>query len=128
MWSSPSLPEVVIDDLGRAVDHGQPPVRWADHDPDGGGGARKRPSDTSKMVTGAIAGSTEQVTGTLVGGDPDDTIENWVTVPVSKKPTGPAAAAQAQDVEALATCQILNLLLGPLDLKRVGSAGSAQPG
>ena len=43
-----------------------------------------------------------------------------MTVPVSKAPAAPAAAAQAQDVEALATCQILNLLLGPLDLNVLG--------
>lgn len=101
----------------------------------------KKPSVTSKTVTGTIAGSTEQVTGSykitkfavekgklvakgtftgnIVGGDPNDTIKKKVTVPVSKAPA-PAAAAQAQDVEALATCQILNLLLGPLDLNVLG--------
>jgi len=88
-----------------------------------------------------IAGSTEKVTGSykitkfavekgklvakgtftgnIVGGDPDDTIKKKVTIPVSKAPA-PAAAAQAQDVTALATCQILNLLLGPLDLNVLG--------
>jgi len=57
-------------------------------------------------------------TGNIVGGDADDTIKKTVTVPVSKAPAAPAAAAQ--DVEALATCQILNLLLGPLDLNVLG--------
>ena len=102
----------------------------------------KKPSVTSKTVTGTIAGSTDQVTGNykitkfavekgklvakgtftgnIVGGDPDDTIKKKVTVPVSKAPAAPAAAAQAQDVESLATCQILNLLLGPLDLNVLG--------
>jgi hypothetical protein len=55
-------------------------------------------------------------TGTL--GSADDTVKKAVTIPVSKKPATPAAAAG--DVEALATCQILNLLLGPLDLNLLG--------
>ena len=59
-------------------------------------------------------------TGNIVGGDADDTIKKKVTVPVSKAPAAAGAAAQAQDVQAHATCQILNLSLGPLDLNVLG--------
>jgi hypothetical protein len=97
----------------------------------------KKPSLTVKDVTGKTADGTAvegtyKITkfavekgelvakGTFTGtlGGEDDTVKKAVTIPVSKAPAAPAA--QAQDVQALATCQVLNLLLGPLDLNLLG--------
>ena len=97
----------------------------------------KKPSLTVKDVTGKTADGTvvdgtykiakfavekgELVAkGTFTGslGGVDDTFKKAVTIPVSKAPAAPVA--EAQDVEALATCQVLNLLLGPLDLNLLG--------
>jgi hypothetical protein len=61
--------------------------------------------------------------GTLTAtlGEADDTVKKAVTVPVSLDPAdAPAEGAAAGDVQAQATCQILNLLLGPLDLNLLG--------
>ena len=56
-------------------------------------------------------------TGTL-GGD-DDTVKKAVTIPVSQGATA-APAAAGQDVQAQATCNVLNLSLAPLDLNLLG--------
>ena len=61
--------------------------------------------------------------GTLTAtlGGTDDTVKKAVTVPVSKAPAKtPAPGAAAGDVQALATCPILDLSLGPLDLNLLG--------
>ena len=100
----------------------------------------KKPSLTQE-VTGNIAGTTQEVngtykitkfavekgklvakgtfTGTIVGSDGTDTVKKAVTIPVSKGPPTLRASA-AQDVQALATCPILDLSLGPLDLNLLG--------
>jgi len=99
---------------------------------------RKKPSIEVKKVTGKIVGTEQAVkgtykitkfavekgklvakatfTGNVVGGDGDDTIKKKVTIPVSQG----AAPAAGQDVQAQATCNVLNLSLGPLDLNLLG--------
>jgi hypothetical protein len=98
---------------------------------------KKKPSITQE-VTGKIAGTDQVVkgtykitkfavekgklvakatfTGNIDGGDGSDTIKKKVTIPVSQG----AAPAAGQDVQAQATCNVLNLSLGPLDLNLLG--------
>ena len=102
---------------------------------------KKKPSLTQRSP-GTIAGTDQEVkgtykitkfavekgklvakgtfTGNIVDGDADDTIKKAVTIPVSQGPPLLRAAAQAQDVQAQATCNVLNLSLGPLDLNLLG--------
>ncbi len=100
---------------------------------------RTKPSFTVQNVTGEIAGTNTAVNGTykitkfaeekgkLVAkgtftgtlGSDDDIVKKAVSIPVSLDPDAEAPAA-AKDVAALATCQVLNLLLGPLDLNILG--------
>jgi hypothetical protein len=101
--------------------------------------APRKPSLTQE-VTGTVEGTTQEVngtykitkfavekgklvakgtfTGTIKGSDGTDTVKKAVTVPVVGAAADPAAAAQ--DVQALATCPILDLSLGPLDLNLLG--------
>jgi hypothetical protein len=101
----------------------------------------KKPSLTQK-VTGTIDGTTQEVngtykitkfavekgkglvakgtfTGTIKGSDGTDTVKKAVTIPVSKG-TSDTPLAAGQDVQAQATCNVLNLSLGPLDLNLLG--------
>jgi len=88
---------------------------------------------TGKTADGTVVKGTYKITkfavekgklvakGTFTGtlGGVDDTVKKAVTIPVSKG--GPATpAAVGQDVGAQATCNILNLSLGPLDLNLLG--------
>jgi hypothetical protein len=98
---------------------------------------RKKPSIEVKKVTGTIVGTEQAVTGTykitkfavekgelvakgtftgnIVDGDGSDTIKKAVTIPVSQ-----GASPAGEDVQAQATCNLLNLSLGPLDLNLLG--------
>lgn len=55
-------------------------------------------------------------TGKILGSDGTDTVKKAVTIPVSQG----AEDASGQDVQAQATCNVLNLSLGPLDLNLLG--------
>ena len=101
---------------------------------------RKKPSLTQE-VTGTIEGTTQEVngtykitkfavekgklvakgtfTGTIKGSDGTDTVKKAVTIPVSQGASDTPLAA-GQDVQAQATCHVLNLSLGPLDLNLLG--------
>ncbi len=57
-------------------------------------------------------------TGKTLGGDGEDAVKKAVTVPIQGATADPGAAAG--DVQALATCPILDLSLGPLDLNLLG--------
>ena len=98
----------------------KPSITWrrsSARSPAPAGGQRlptRSPSSPWRRATGGQGHLHRQLLG-----DGDDTVKKAVTVPVSQ---GPHPRCGAEDVQAQATCQILNLLAGPAGSQPVGSA------
>jgi hypothetical protein len=63
------------------------------------------------------------VVGAVAGATPESAVRNFVTqvaLPLVMPADNNTAAAAPSDVAVLATCNILNLMLGPLDLNLLG--------